>query len=71
MERKEVVALLREFAANNLLDVSWVSIGKNTEHDFRLEMKTNLIDPIMKFAESRNFCVHLDKEKGLCIIYKP
>ena len=70
MERREAVELLKELVASNMLDASWVSLGKKNENNYRLEIKSNSYDTIIEFAKSKNLHTEINIEKGFCIIFK-
>ncbi len=70
LERKEAVALLKELVDFESIQTSWVSILKLSDHDYRLQLKSDFCPQIKEYAERRNLLVKLDKEKCICTVYK-
>lgn len=71
MNRSEAIAVLKDMVASKVIDTSWVSLQKDNQDDYRLEMKTTSFDAIREFEAERGLAGEEDREKGICIIYKP
>ena len=70
MNRGEAIALLRELVAYNLLDASWVSLERK-ENCYRVELRSQSYEPLIKYAETNNITIEANKEKDILTIYRP
>ena len=71
MLREQAVALLKESAAKNLIQTSWVSVEERTPNSYDLKFKGNcdrcLIDPIL---QNHNLTTKENKDKGYFVIFE-
>ena len=72
LNRKEAIALLKELIANDLVELSWVSICEKNPSDFQLQIRSNYErQRIEAFTQKHNFVIEENKDRGLLIISKP
>ncbi len=65
------MALLKELSASEIVDASWVSIAKVDENDYRLEIKSAYCQALKEYAERTGLVFDENKQKAICVIYKP
>ena len=70
LEREQTVALLKEIITHNLAQPTAVYVREN-EGKFELVMKDDCSQSLQNFIAEKGLKWRLNKEMGVCIIYKP
>ena len=70
MERQQAVALLKEIITLELAQPSAVYVREN-KGKFELVMKDNCRPHLQNFIAEKGLKWRVNKEMGVCIIYKP
>jgi hypothetical protein len=70
LERQQAVALLKEIITHDLAQPSAVYVREN-KGKFELVMKDDCKPPLQNFIAEKGLKWRLNKEMGVCIIYKP
>ena len=70
MERYQAVALLKEIITLDLSRPTAVYLKENNGK-FELVLKDDCSQKLQKFLEQKNLKWRIQKDMGLCIIYKP
>ncbi len=66
------MAMLKELVDNNLVDPSYVSIGKRSPVQYQIQIKCNYNkEEIEAHAKKHGLNIEEDKEKYYLVIYKP
>ena len=72
MERREVVAIVKELVGSNIARFSLVFLKENKRGKFDLVVKGDFAPQTLKqFISENNLLLHEDTEKGYCVISKP
>jgi hypothetical protein len=70
LERHQAVALLKEIATHDLAQPTAVYVRENNGK-FELVMKDDCRPPLQNFIAEKGLKWRVNKEMGVCIIYKP
>jgi hypothetical protein len=70
LERQQAVALLKEMIAQDLAQPTAIYVREN-KGQFELVMKDECRPPLQNFIAEKGLKWRLNKEMGVCIIYKP
>ena len=70
MEREQTVALLKEIITHDLAQPTAVYV-REIEGKFELVMKDDCSPSLQNFIAEKGLKWRLNKEMGVCIIYKP
>jgi hypothetical protein len=71
LDRLQAMALLKELVSNNLVDPSYVSIGKRSPTNYQIQIKCNNKEEIEAYAKKHGLTIEEDKEKRYLFIFKP
>ena len=72
MRREEAVAVVKELVVNNLIQTDWLSIDNREPDIYELKFR-GYCERLMldTFLQERNLAMEENKEKGVCVIFKP
>jgi hypothetical protein len=70
MERQQAVALLKEIAIHDLAQPTAVYV-REIEGKFELVMKDECSQNLQNFIAAKSLKLRVNKDMGVCIIYKP
>jgi hypothetical protein len=71
LDRKEAIAILRELAAEDLVDPSYLHITERIPSHYQIQIKCNYRrDEIVEFAKKNQLTIKEDKEQKYLVIYK-
>ena len=70
MERQQAVALLKEIAIHDLAQPTAVYV-REIEGKFELVMKDECRPPLQDFIAEKGLKFRINKDMGVCIIFKP
>ena len=70
MERQQAVALLKEIAIHDLAQPTAVYV-REIEGKFELVMKDECNPPLQNFIAQKGLKFRINKDMGVCIIFKP
>ena len=72
LNRIEAMAMLKELVDNNLVEPTYVSIGKRSSSNYQVQIKCdyNKIE-VEAHAKKHGLTIEEDKEKKYLLIFKP
>ena len=72
MRREQAVAVVKELVVNNLIQTDWLSIDNREPDIYELKFR-GYCERLMldTFLQERNLAMEENKEKGVCVIFKP
>jgi hypothetical protein len=72
LNRLQAMAMLKELVDNNLVDPSYVSLGKRTPTNYQIQIKCDYNKKeIEAHAKKHGLTIEEDKEKLYLLIFKP
>jgi hypothetical protein len=71
LDRLQAMAVLKELVADNLVDPSYVSIGKRSPTNYQIQIKCNYNKEIEAYAKKHGLTITEDKERKYLVIFKP
>jgi len=72
LDRLQAMAMLKELVANNLVDPSYVSIGKRSPTNYQIQINCDYNKKeIEAHAKKHGLTIEEDKEKKYLFIFKP
>ena len=71
LNRLEAMAMLKDLMDNNLVDPSYVSIGKRSPTDYQIQIKCDYMKlEIESYAKKHGLTIIEDKEREFLVIFK-
>jgi hypothetical protein len=72
LDRLQAIAVLKELVNNDLVDPSYISVGKRQTNQYQIQIKCNYNrKEIEEYAKKYNLTIEEDKEQLYLLIFRP